>query len=48
MTSARIEHSHPPVKHAKVAVLLVKLGTPDGTDYVSMRRYLKEFLTTSA
>jgi ferrochelatase len=27
-----------------VGVLLVNLGTPDGTDKVSMRRYLKEFL----
>ena len=45
MTSARIENSHPPVKHGKVGVLLVNLGTPDGTDYASMRRYLKEFLT---
>lgn len=37
--------NHPPVKHGKVGVLLVNLGTPDGTDYKSMRRYLKEFLT---
>ena len=36
---------HPPVPHGKVGVLLVNLGTPDGTDYTSMRRYLKEFLT---
>lgn len=36
---------HPPVKTGKVGVLLVNLGTPDGTDYTSMRRYLKEFLT---
>ena len=36
---------HPPVKHGKVGVLLVNLGTPDGTDYTSMRRYLTEFLT---
>ena len=36
---------HPPVKFGKVGVLLVNLGTPDGTDYTSMRRYLKEFLT---
>lgn len=43
MTSAKIEHSHPPVKHGKVGVLLVNLGTPDGTDYASMRCYLKEF-----
>jgi ferrochelatase len=37
--------SHPVVKSGKVGVLLVNLGTPDGTDYASMRRYLKEFLT---
>lgn len=37
--------SHPPIKHGKVGVLLVNLGTPDGTDTTSMRRYLKEFLT---
>lgn len=36
---------HPPVNIGKVGVLLVNLGTPDGTDYTSMRRYLKEFLT---
>ncbi|WP_438270340.1 ferrochelatase [Rhizobium mongolense] len=36
---------HPPVKFGKVGVLLVNLGTPDGTDYTSMRRYLREFLT---
>ncbi|MBD9558632.1 MULTISPECIES: ferrochelatase [unclassified Ensifer] len=37
--------SHPSVKSGKVGILLVNLGTPDGTDYTSMRRYLKEFLT---
>jgi ferrochelatase len=37
--------NHPPVKSGKVGVLLVNLGTPDGTDYTSMRRYLKEFLS---
>lgn len=36
---------HPPVKPKKVGVLLVNLGTPDGTDYRSMRRYLSEFLS---
>jgi protoporphyrin/coproporphyrin ferrochelatase len=36
---------HPPVKFGKVGVLLVNLGTPDGTDFKSMRRYLEEFLT---
>lgn len=35
---------HPAVKTGKVGVMLVNLGTPDGTDKVSMRRYLKEFL----
>ncbi len=29
----------------KVGVLLVNLGTPDGTDYWPMRRYLGEFLS---
>ena len=36
---------HPPVAVGKIGVLLVNLGTPDGTDYWSMRRYLAEFLT---
>lgn len=34
-----------PVKTGKIGVLLVNLGTPDGTDYWSVRRYLKEFLS---
>ena len=33
------------VKAGKVGVLLVNLGTPDGTSYWPMRRYLKEFLS---
>lgn len=36
---------HPQVKQGKVGVLLVNLGTPDGTDYWSVRRYLSEFLS---
>ncbi len=36
---------HPRVKHGRVGVLLLNLGTPDATDYWSMRRYLKEFLS---
>ncbi|MGV0911152.1 ferrochelatase [Martelella sp. FOR1707] len=35
---------HPSVAFGKVGVLLVNLGTPDGTDKASMRRYLEEFL----
>ncbi len=42
--TAHFPANHPPVKFGKVGVLLVNLGTPDGTDYTSMRRYLKEFL----
>jgi ferrochelatase len=40
-----IPADHPPVSFGKVGVLLVNLGTPDGTDYWSMRRYLAEFLS---
>lgn len=44
----RLAHApgdHPPVRRARVGVLLANLGTPDGTDYWSMRRYLGEFLS---
>ena len=36
---------HPPVRSGRVGVLLVNLGTPEATDYWSMRRYLAEFLS---
>ncbi|MFM9939858.1 MAG: ferrochelatase [Hyphomicrobiaceae bacterium] len=36
---------HPAVMGGRVGVLLLNLGTPDGTDFWSMRRYLKEFLS---
>ncbi|MCF1744527.1 ferrochelatase [Paradevosia shaoguanensis] len=36
---------HPPVATPKIGVLLLNLGTPDATDYWSVRRYLKEFLS---
>ena len=36
---------HPPVPREKVGILLANLGTPDGYDYWSMRRYLNEFLS---
>ncbi len=41
----RLPADHPAVRTGRVGVLLVNLGTPDGTDYWSMRRYLKEFLS---
>lgn len=36
---------HPVLPPRRIGVLLVNLGTPDATDYWSMRRYLKEFLS---
>ncbi|PCD03266.1 ferrochelatase [Sphingomonas spermidinifaciens] len=36
---------HPPIVPRKVGVLLVNLGTPDGSDVPSVRRYLAEFLS---
>src|SRR5829696_2882101 len=36
---------HPAARSGRVGVLLLNLGTPDETDYRSMRRYLKEFLS---
>jgi ferrochelatase len=36
---------HPAVRPGRVGVLLMNLGTPEATDYWSMRRYLKEFLS---
>lgn len=42
--SKHLPTDHPPVKPRKIGVLLLNLGTPDATDYWSMRRYLKQFL----
>ena len=36
---------HPGPASGRIGVLLVNLGTPDGTTYWPMRRYLKEFLS---
>jgi ferrochelatase len=36
---------HPPAPSGRVGVLIVNLGTPEGTDYWSIRGYLKEFLS---
>lgn len=45
MTVSGRPHDHPNIKFGKIGVLLVNLGTPEGTDYSSMRRYLAEFLS---
>lgn len=44
-SAALLPEGHPPVRIGKVGVLLVNLGTPDGTSYWPMRRYLREFLS---
>ena len=36
---------HPPVPKPKIGVLLTNLGTPDGPDAKSVKRYLGEFLS---
>ena len=37
--------NHPNLPPEKIGVLIANLGTPDATDYWSMRRYLSEFLS---
>ena len=37
--------NHPPIKFGKTGVLIVNLGTPDSTDWLDIRKYLKEFLS---
>jgi protoporphyrin/coproporphyrin ferrochelatase len=45
--TAKSEHSPAPApeRAGRIGVLLINLGTPDGTSYWPMRRYLKEFLS---
>ena len=48
LRASRLMHApadHPPVPAAKIGILIANLGTPDGYDYWSMRRYLNEFLS---
>lgn len=35
---------HPPLRAGRIGVLLLNLGTPSGTGYFAIRRYLSEFL----
>jgi len=37
--------SSDPINAGRIGILLVNLGSPSGTDYWSVRRYLKEFLS---
>src|SRR5688500_18677336 len=41
----RFGAGHPAVEAGRIGVLLVNLGTPEGTSYWPMRRYLSEFLS---
>jgi len=36
---------HPSVKHGRIGVLLINLGTPDAPEAASVRKYLAEFLS---
>jgi protoporphyrin/coproporphyrin ferrochelatase len=45
LQSAHLPPGHPPILKPKTGILLMNLGTPEGTDYWPMRRYLKEFLS---
>ena len=40
-----INNNHPPINYGKTGVLIVNLGTPDSTDWLDIRKYLKEFLS---
>ena len=40
-----MQHDHPEVKYGKTGILIVNLGTPDSTNWLDVRRYLKEFLS---
>ena len=42
---AHLPDDHPKLPRERVGILLANLGTPDGYDYWSMRRYLNEFLS---
>ena len=37
--------SHPKVNYGKTGILIVNLGTPDSTNWLDIRKYLKEFLS---
>lgn len=43
--AVRLPGDHPRVKAGRIGVLLMNLGTPEATDYWSMRAYLREFLS---
>ena len=40
-----IEKKHPPIKYGNTGVLVINLGTPDSTNWLDIRKYLREFLS---
>ena len=40
-----MKEDHPKINFGKTGVLLVNLGTPDSTNWLDIRKYLKEFLS---
>lgn len=45
LPAEKLPQGHPTVRQGRIGVLLVNLGTPEGTDASSVRRYLREFLS---
>ena len=41
----KTDNYHPPIKFGKTGVLIINLGTPDSTNWLDIRKYLKEFLS---
>ncbi len=44
-TPIQLPKTHPPIPNPRIGIILVNLGTPEGTDAKSVRRYLAEFLS---
>lgn len=40
-----MKENHPKINFGKIGVLLINLGTPDSTNWIDIRKYLKEFLS---
>ena len=40
-----MKNNHPKVNFGKTGVLMINLGTPDSTNWLDIRKYLKEFLS---
>ena len=43
--SEHLPGDHPPVRHGRIGLLLVNLGTPEAASTKAVRRYLREFLS---